>query len=63
MVNRRRAQYSAALGIEISYAAAEEEVVCNSLGRLLGNERVMERLAKVIATRFKCVLVTRISRN
>ena len=44
MVNRRREQYSAALGREISYAAAEE-VVCNSLGRLLGNERVMEELA------------------
>ena len=36
-VNMRREQYSKALSREISYEYAEEEVVCNSLGRMLGN--------------------------
>ncbi len=44
-VEMRRKQYADALGREISREYAEEEVVCNSLGRLLGNERVMEKLA------------------
>ena len=45
-VEMRRKQYADALGREISREYAEEEVVCNSLGRLLGNERVMEKLAR-----------------
>lgn len=44
-VRNRQKQYAAALGREIGYEYAEEEVICNSLGDILTSERVMDELA------------------
>ena len=44
-VRTRQAQYADALGREIGYEYAEEEVICNSLGDILTSERVMDELA------------------
>lgn len=45
LVKQRQRQYAAALGREIGYEYAEEEVICNSLGDILTSERVMDELA------------------
>ncbi|MBO5906840.1 MAG: hypothetical protein J6Q85_01620 [Clostridia bacterium] len=42
-VNTRYEQYKRLLG-EFTWEKAEEEVVCNSLGRILGSSRVMNKL-------------------
>ena len=50
-VSARQSQYKGKIG-EFAWAKAEEEVVCNSLGRMLASQRVMNKLAKGHRTLF-----------